>query len=215
VNNRVRQSQNDHAPASPFAHSSFKRSTADGAGLGQEAKQAAAQCATEPVVSDHIVFQSNARDTYFKRAALRKQAAEGIWLENPVPSSHFFSVKWDYGDSSFDHNKVKPHQFFNHFPDTRELTTKQGLNKNLNAITAPGVDVASFYPRCFDLSDPRQLDLFISDFNQTSILNCIQKHAEYFGSLLKEQEIDIQNIFSTNLQIGLNFDKNKFRMLER
>ena len=92
---------------------------------------------------------------------------------------------------------------------------QQGLNKNLNAITAPGVDVASFYPRCFDLSDPRQLDLFISDFNQTSILNCIQKHAEYFSSLLKEQEIDIQNIFSTNLQIGLNFDKNKFRMLER
>ena len=83
---------------------------------------------------------------------------------------------------------MKPHQFFNHFPDTRELTTKQGLNKNLYAITTPGVDVASFYPRCFDLSDSRQLDLFVSEFNRTSILNCIQKHAEYFARILKEQD---------------------------
>jgi hypothetical protein len=74
-------------------------------------------------------------------------------------------VKWDYSDSHFDYSKQMPHQLFNHFPDTRELTTKQGLNKNLNSITQPGTDVSDFYPRCYDLSNPRQLDLFMTDFN--------------------------------------------------
>ena len=94
-------------------------------------------------------------------------------------------MKWDYGDSNFEYGKQKSHQFFNHFADTRELTTKQGLNKNLMAISEPGVDVSTFYPRCFDLSDNKQFDLWIMDFNQTSILNVIKKHANYFKEVIK------------------------------
>jgi hypothetical protein len=48
------------------------------------------------IVNDQIVFQSNGRDTYFKRAALRKKKKEGIWLENPISSSYFYTVRWDY-----------------------------------------------------------------------------------------------------------------------
>ena len=76
------------------------------------------------LVNDQIVFQSNGRDTYFKRAALRKKQNEGIWRENPISSSYFYTVKWDYGDTNLNHDRMKPHQFVNHFPDTRELTTK-------------------------------------------------------------------------------------------
>jgi tubulin monoglycylase TTLL3/8 len=67
-------------------------------------------------------------------------------------------------------------QFFNHFPDTRELTTKEGLNRNLYSITEPGVDVHSFYPRSYDLSQRKQFEEFLQDFNQTAIFNCIKKH---------------------------------------
>jgi len=143
---------------------------------------------SQPAVWDHIVFQSNGRDTYFKRAALRKGRKEGLWLENPISSSYFYTVKWDYGDSHFYYEKMKAHQFCNHFPDTRELTTKAGLTKNLNNLTIPGTDVWDFFPRSYDLSDARQLDLFIADFNQTSLLNIIQRHAEYF-----EQNIQFSN----------------------
>ena len=72
---------------------------------------------------------------------------------------------------------MRANQFYNHFPLSRELTTKQGLNKNLNNITMPGVDIYNFYPRCFDLSDPRQVDLFTDEFNRTAILSCLKKHA--------------------------------------
>ncbi len=125
-------------------------------------------------VTDSIIFQSNSRDTYFLRAALRKQEKEGLWIENPNIESKTFTVKWDYGDSNIDFIGMEPYQFCNHFPDSRELTTKQGLIQNLNQITMPGVDVSSFFPRSYDMSDPKQFDLFIKDFNQTSILNVVQ-----------------------------------------
>lgn len=126
----------------------------------------------EEVINDQIIFQSNGRDTYFKRAALRKKS-EGIWVENPIYSSYFYTVKWDYGDTNLHYERMKPHQFVNHFPDTRELTTKQGLTKNLNNCTEVGVDVSSFFPRSYDLSDRREVDLWIADFNQTAILNLL------------------------------------------
>ena len=107
--------------------------------------------------------------------------------------SHIFTVKWEYSDSSKDVYKLlNSNQFYNHFPDSRELTTKQGLNTNLQNITLPGVDIYNFYPRCYDLSDQRQIDLFQDDFNRTAILCCIKKHAKYFkkqcGDIMKEIE---------------------------
>jgi hypothetical protein len=58
---------------------------------------------------------------------LRKQEKEGLWIENPSIESKTFTVKWDYGDSNIDFIGMEPFQFCNHFPDSRELTTKQGL----------------------------------------------------------------------------------------
>jgi hypothetical protein len=49
------------------------------------------------------------------------------------------------------------------------------------------VDIFKFYPRCYDLSDMKQIDYFQEDFNRTSILNIIKRHAKHFKRLFKEQ----------------------------
>ena len=126
------------------------------------------------------------RDGFIKRAGLSKG-----WIDNTVTGSFLWNVKWEATDSNPDTYKLmKANQFYNHFPSSREITTKQGLNQNLNNITHPGVDIYDFYPRCYDLSDPRQVDLFTDEFNRTAILSCLKKHAQYFkkqcGELMKE-----------------------------
>ena len=109
---------------------------------------------------------ANGRDTYFKRAAQRKAEREGIWLENPISSSYFFHLKWDYCDSNINFEKIRPLQYVNHYPDSRELTTKSGLTKNLNSVSVPGIDLlGEIMPRSYDLSDTRQMDMFLADFN--------------------------------------------------
>ena len=103
-------------------------------------------------------------------------------MENAGHGLYLFNVKWEFSDSSNQdvYKNLRSNQFYNHFPDSRELTTKQGLNQNLHNITLPGVDIYSFYPRCYDLSDKRQFDLFEDDFNRTAILSCLKQHAKYF-----------------------------------
>lgn len=160
-------------------------------------------------MNDAIIFQSHGRDTYFKRACLRKKESEGTWVENTTSGSNIFTVKWHYHDSSasiVDYNRLKPHQLFNHFRETRELTTKQGITKNLNSITKPGVDVSQFFPRSYDLSDKREIDLWIADFNQTAILNVLQKHAEIFEQFLAQQSQAVQEEFQILLEKGLELD---------
>jgi len=44
------------------------------------------------------------------------------------------------------------------------------------------------------------LDLFIADFNQTSILNIVQKHAEYFEHNIHFGNDKLQQIFYKNLK---------------
>ena len=114
-------------------------------------------------------------------------------MQNAGHNSHLFNVKWEFSERDKDVYKLlHSNQFYNHFPDSRELTTKQGLNQNLNNITDPGVDIYNFYPRCYDLSDQRQVELFQDDFNRTAILACLKKHAKYFKrhcrDILKEIE---------------------------
>ena len=107
--------------------------------------------------SSTFVLSFRSQDKWFKRAAF----ARG-WVENAGHGSHLFNVKWEYSDTKDQdtYKMLKSNQFYNHFPDSRELTTKQGLNQNLHNVTLPGVDIFNFYPRCYDLSDQRQVDLF-------------------------------------------------------
>lgn len=62
---------------------------------------------------------------------------------------------------------LKGIQFYNHFPGNRELTTKAGLCRNLwfNSINEQEFPMQSVFPRCYDLSDSKQDEQFISDFN--------------------------------------------------
>ena len=78
------------------------------------------------------MYSFNSKDYYMRRAFNRIG-----WTESAQAQfSHTASVKWDYSDSTQAIKSLRPLQFYNHFPDSRELTTKQGLNKTLNAITS-------------------------------------------------------------------------------
>lgn len=71
-----------------------------------------------------VVLSIRSQDKWFKRAA----EAKG-WLVNPGSGSLMFNVKWEYSETNKDvYKMLRNNQFYNHFPDSRELTTKQGLN---------------------------------------------------------------------------------------
>ena len=62
------------------------------------------------------------------------------------------------------------------------MTTKGGLCRNLwfNCFTESEYQISSLFPRCYDLSDLKQGEQFVNDFNQTAILNIIKIMALHF-----------------------------------
>lgn len=51
------------------------------------------------------------------------------WVETTNPS--MFHIRFDITDKEGNQNKLRNSQWYNHFPNNRELTTKAGLCKNL------------------------------------------------------------------------------------
>jgi tubulin monoglycylase TTLL3/8 len=107
----------------------------------------------------------------FIRRALKRRG----WTENKNSSSTAYHLKWCYNDSDYDYKVLKPEQFYNHFQNNRELTTKSGLLKNLRNVTDFKVNVDTFFPRCYDLGDGVQVKELIKDFYQTAVFNVIKK----------------------------------------
>lgn len=101
------------------------------------------------------------------------------WQENTIYNSQFFDLKWGYTDYLEDYKTLHEGQYFNHFKNNTELTTKGRLFLNLNNC-AYGVNIEEFFPRTFDVGNELEQQTFQSDFEKTALLNLLKSHIAYF-----------------------------------
>ena len=100
------------------------------------------------------------------KAALDKRG----WFENPDLSSPCFDFKWTLRAKDIDHKGLLDHQIVNHFEKNTSITTKVGLCKSLrNLIWFNNVDIDTFYPRCFDLTDGADYEDFLDEFKRAKV----------------------------------------------
>ena len=85
-------------------------------------------------------------------------------------------MRFNISDLEGSSKDLNPKQFYNHFPQNRELVTKMGLCKNLwfNCFNEQEHRISHLFPRCYDLSVAQQVETFLNDFNQTAILSIIK-----------------------------------------
>lgn len=124
------------------------------------------------------------------------------WLENKHSSSRAYHLKWCYNDVDQDYKDLKAGQFFNHFLNNRELTTKSGLSSNLRRFIEYNVKIDEFFPRCYDLGDNPQIIDFKNDYQKTAILNLIKKSND--GKYVKPQILEIAVRYAENLLEEIN-----------
>lgn len=91
--------------------------------------------------------------------------ARGNWHENLDVSSQLFDLKWTVRRKEIDFDSLQSHQICNHFNKSTMITTKDGLCHSLrNLIWFNSVDIDTFYPRCFDLSENAEKEDFYTEF---------------------------------------------------
>lgn len=131
------------------------------------------------------VFCCNTQDDYIRRALLNFG-----WYENKNVNSYFFDLKWVYMDNENDYKFLIDGQFYNHFQNNKELTTKISLTNNMKQFCEYGINFDEFYPRCYDLGSNKEMREFVADFEQTNMMILLKKHIKYFKTkcplLIKE-----------------------------
>ena len=101
--------------------------------------------------------------------------ARGNWHENLDVNSPCFDLKWTVRRKDIDFDSLQSHQLCNHFNKSTMITTKDGLCHSLrNLIWFNSVDIDTFYPRCFDLSETAEREDFFTEFKAVQA-ECILK----------------------------------------
>jgi len=107
------------------------------------------------------------------KAALDKRG----WIENPDLSSPCFDFKWTLRAKDIDHGTLLENQIVNHFEKNTSITTKVGLCKSLkNLIWFNNVDIDTFYPRCFDLTDVADYEDFLDEFKRVKAESILKQY---------------------------------------
>ena len=98
-------------------------------------------------------------------------------------------MKWTVRRKDIDFEKLQEHQLCNHFDKSTMITTKVGLSHSLrNLIWFNSVDIDTFYPRCFDLSDNAEKEDFFTEFKAIraeSILKFFQSGTKVSKKVLR------------------------------
>lgn len=94
---------------------------------------------------------------------LRKALIERGWFENPDRNSPIFDFKFAIRSDGM--NELKDFQIVNHFLKNNVITTKVGLCHSLKQlIWWNNVEVDSFFPKCYDLTDGNELEDFKQEY---------------------------------------------------
>lgn len=98
---------------------------------------------------------------------------------------------------------MQDNQLCNHFDKSANITTKVGLCHNLRSLVwFNSVDIDSFYPQCFDVSESADLQDFITEFKILKA-ECVLK--QYQSNL---------NVPEERVRIALKVSKRRLRNLD-
>lgn len=103
------------------------------------------------------------------------------WHRNRTPGSLIFNFLFVLKSLDVKNmlNSLKDSQIVNHYSKSGNITTKVGLQRNLqNAIWQANLPQEKFFPRCFDLTACRESDEFLCDFKITRAEAILKKYMQ-------------------------------------
>ncbi|OCU02670.1 hypothetical protein XELAEV_18008436mg [Xenopus laevis] len=89
---------------------------------------------------------------------------------------------------------VEDDQLLNSYDNTECFTTKNGLNEHLKRLEMiNGVNADTFFPRCYDMSEPTEAKLFSDDFMITAARSILKWIAQRISTPVQAEETPRNN----------------------
>lgn len=100
-----------------------------------------------------------------------------------------FNLKWVVQDRDLDYEDLGDCQYFNHFQNNKEITSKSFLKKNLSSYFDPSIEVSTFFPRCYDFASPKEIKEFKKDYFENSALIILRKNIKIIKKKLGKSKM--------------------------
>eukprot|EP00357_Protocruzia_adherens_P000980 CAMPEP_0115047060 /NCGR_PEP_ID=MMETSP0216-20121206/49101_1 /TAXON_ID=223996 /ORGANISM="Protocruzia adherens, Strain Boccale" /LENGTH=963 /DNA_ID=CAMNT_0002430223 /DNA_START=247 /DNA_END=3138 /DNA_ORIENTATION=- len=141
---------------------------------------------------------------------IRKSLLKRGWVENKDHQSPCFDLKWTLKGKDLNQDQLLDHQIVNHFCKNSNITTKIGLSLNLrNLIWFANVDIDTFYPRCFDVSENTEMEDFVDDFKTTKAESILKSYVvEYKKGNIGDE------VIQERVKVALNVCERRLKDLD-
>lgn len=127
--------------------------------------------------------------------SIRKALEERGYTEEPDPDSIHFEFKYVLFGKTAKYEDLLPGQMVNHFRKNTAVSRKIELMRNIRNLIYRGIDIDTFFPRCYDLGERVDLEDFIDDFKITKVMSVLRKFSLVAeDALINKKEITINNL---------------------
>jgi tubulin monoglycylase TTLL3/8 len=174
-----RDEKDEHAPKKVLL------STIDHEQLVQRLSQARKMPSSTIANMDIVIFRKKngiSEDTKIFQVVggypdIKKALSDRGWFFNADSHSPFYDYRFVLKAQDIDYGGLQKNQIVNHFQHNSELTSKIGLCRNVRNVSwFEDVDPDAFFPRCYDLTDPEQLESFDLDFKLTAAESIVRQY---------------------------------------
>lgn len=142
---------------------------------------------------------------------MRKALLSRGWEENQDHESLFFDFKCSLSTRNIEHDKLEKYQVVNHFENSGEITRKGRLCVNLrNLKWFRDINIDTFFPRCYDISEINDFDDFIEDFKITKAESILKEYYHDYRNIPEKILLTCIHIFERKLiDIDAELDKSQ------
>ena len=98
-----------------------------------------------------------------------------MYIYNRLPNSKMHDFLWTISEKNIQFENLQGNQIVNHFEGISKLTTKSGLCDILhNNMRWLNEDKDDIIPKCFNLSDAAQKQMFLEEYRLTTLIHILQ-----------------------------------------
>ena len=101
---------------------------------------------------------------------------------NRLPNSKAYDFVWTISEKSIVFENLQVNQIVNHYEGITKLTTKSGLCDILhNNMRWLNEDKDELVPKCYNLSDPTQKQMFVEEYRISTLILILQVSSYSFS----------------------------------
>lgn len=140
--------------------------------------------------------------------ALRDGLAKRGYIEEKDPESLNFEFKFVLFTKTANYDNLFSYQSINHFRKNTAVSRKVELMRNIRSLIYRGIDIDSFFPRCYDLGERVDFEDFLDDYKLSKAISILKSFLFQSNKFdINKEQHEISNLQQLIVSYNVMFER--------